>query len=137
MNWGEVDPPDSGDRDLAPFWLGVSARKLLVQKCLNCATHRWPPRGACETCRSFDLVWVAAGESAKIFSWTTVWQTSLEGFRDAVPYAVGIVELDGVPIRMIGYLDIAPDEILPGLGVSVNFREVRSGALLPTWVKSN
>ena len=133
-NWLEVEAPDVNDRELAGYWEGVSKRQLLVQKCASCDTYRWPPRGVCGVCHSLETSWTPAGSSGRLFTWTVVWHTNLAVFKDHTPYAVGVIQLDNAPIRMIGHLDMAPDALTIDMPVEVTFRELRDGVLLPVWV---
>src|SRR5579862_5212607 len=110
--WLDVEAPDVANRELAGFWEGTSRRQLLAQSCRNCGSFRWPPRGICGACRSLDSTWVPVGSSGLLFTWTVVWHTNLAVFRDNTPYAVGIVELDAAPVRMVGHLEMPPDDLV-------------------------
>lgn len=100
--------PDVKDRELAGFWEGTAAGELRVQRCSKCSTFRWPPRSACAECQSFEASWTKVAHEGELFSWTVVAQTGQEGFSQLVPYAVGVVQLDGVPVRMLGYIAADP-----------------------------
>jgi len=134
-DWLAVEAPDVSNRELAEFWKGTAGRQLLAESCDSCGTVRWPPRGICGSCHSLDTRWVPIGSKGRLFSWTVVWHTNLEVFKDHTPYAVGIIALEQVPIRMVGHVEMEPSEVAVDMPLEVAFREVQSGLLLPVWVE--
>lgn len=44
-------------RDQDVFWAGVAESKLLIQKCADCGTLRYPPGPSCSACES--LSWMS------------------------------------------------------------------------------
>lgn len=115
--------PDRDDPDNAPFWDGTDEGRLLVRHCADCGRHHWPPRLGCPHCGGAAVSWVEARPKGTIFSWTVVHRSQTPGFEDEVPYAVLLVELDGLDgVRMIGNLvDAGPETIAPGLAVEAVF----------------
>jgi uncharacterized OB-fold protein len=43
--------------DTAPFWEGLEAGELRVQRCGSCRTYRFPFAPVCHVCGSFELTW--------------------------------------------------------------------------------
>jgi uncharacterized OB-fold protein len=43
--------------DTAPFWEGLEAGELRVQRCSSCGTYRFPFAPVCHRCLSFELTW--------------------------------------------------------------------------------
>ena len=127
--------PDTTDRDLAPFWAGTAAGELRVQRSRDTGRLQWPPRGSAVGVADFDLEWVAVPTTGTLFSWTVVRQTGLAGYRDITPYAVGIVQLDEVPIRMVGYLDADPDSLVADEPLVARFVPVSDDITLPIWAR--
>lgn len=128
--------PDVTDRELAGYWEGTAKNELRVQKCAKCATFRWPPRSACAECQCFDATWTAVAQEGELFSWTVVGQTGQEGFSNLVPYAVGVVQLDGVPVRMLGYVDEDPKTLVGNERMRVKFVRKSDQVNLPVWVRA-
>lgn len=96
-------PDPTPDLDSMPFWEGLKAKELRLQKCRACGALRWPARAICNRCSSFEAEWVACREDARIASWIRTHQVFAPAFRDRVPYVVVQVVLDAQPdIRMIG-----------------------------------
>lgn len=129
-----INPPDRHDPELEPFWSGTEMDELRVQRCAGCGAVRWPPRPACPHCHAPNSDWVRVTEDGVLFSWTVVARTTLPDFADQVPYAVGVVALAGLPIRMIGRIDTDdPWSLRMEVPVRAVFRDHASGVRLPVW----
>jgi uncharacterized OB-fold protein len=118
----EIPVPDLTAPLFAPFWKAASEQRLEIQSCASCGQHRWPPRYRCKECGSFDVQWVEREARGKLYSWTVVGQKTARGHSE-VPYAVGVVELEGVPtIRLIGKLDgVRLDRLAVGLPLAARY----------------
>ena len=81
----------------APYWAGIDARRLLFQRCSGCGAAQLPPREACTTCLSPDLTWEETTGRARLVSWVVYHRAYHEGFGDALPYVVAVVELSEGP----------------------------------------
>jgi uncharacterized protein len=129
-----INPPDRHDPELEPFWDGTEKDELRVQRCAACGTFRWPPRAACPNCSSLETEWVRAPGRGELFSWTVVARSTLPDFEDQVPYAVGVVALEGMPVRMIGRIETDdPSGLQVGMPVTAVFRNHASGVRLAVW----
>jgi len=123
-----VPVPDS---DSAPFWEGCREHKLLIQKCSDCGTLRFPARRHCAECGSDASEWTEVSGTGKVFSWIVVnHPVPREVFGAEVPYVVALIELDeGVrmPSNIVG---IAPHEVEAYMPVEVVFNDF-NGTILP------
>lgn len=128
--------PDVTDRELAGYWEGTAAGELRVQHCTKCGSLRWPPRAACAQCQSMDAQWKSVPPRGELFSWTVVNQTTLEGFADLVPYAAVVVQLDEVPLRMLGYFMGDPATLVAGERLQAKFIKKSDTVTLPVWERS-
>lgn len=54
-----------------PFWRAAERSELLLPRCAECGTFRWPPGPFCPCCRSQQTEWVLPGP-ARIYSFTLV-----------------------------------------------------------------
>jgi uncharacterized OB-fold protein len=96
-------PLPTMDRDSLPFWEGVRAGELRIQRCRGCGAYRWPARAICNCCRSFDAEWVKASGKGVVKSWVVTHQVFARAFQDDVPYSVILVQLEEqVDLQMIG-----------------------------------
>ena len=96
-------PEPLPDEDSKPFWEGLSAGELRIQRCQGCNTLRWPARAICNRCASFDADWIACKEHGLVSSWIRTHQVFAPAYRERVPYVVVQVALVVQPdIRLIG-----------------------------------
>lgn len=118
----------------APYWDGVRADELRVQRCRDCSGYQWLAEWICHRCHSFDLGFEAVAPRGRIYSWERVWHPTHPALVAACPYVIVLVELphaDGV--RMIGNLVGDPRADVPiGAEVEAVF-EHHPDATLVQW----
>ena len=86
-----------------PYWDGLQAGQLRVQRCGSCGQLRHYPRPMCPACQSFEVDWVVLAGHGTVHSWTRPHQSALPGFADQVPYTLVTVDMaEGV--RLLGRL---------------------------------
>lgn len=66
---------------------------LMGSKCKKCGTTSFPPRADCESCMSGDFEFFEVTGKARLHTFTKI-VAAPTGFEDAVPYIVGVVDLD-------------------------------------------
>lgn len=128
------------DFDTAEWWMGTKQHKYLVRQCNDCS-HKWfPPFPACSKCTSMDLSWFETSGKGVIHSYVVVTQPILSAFIEAVPYVVGLIELDdcheadGSLVRVAGVLLDDEDAVAIGLPVEVRFDETKEpNIVIPRW----
>nr|WP_217704047.1 OB-fold domain-containing protein [Schlegelella koreensis] len=97
-----VPEPDELSR---PFWDGLVAERLRIQRCRACATWQFGPEWICHRCHAFDPDWVDVAPRGLIHSWERVWHPSHRALQGRVPYLVVLVELpDAGGVRLVGNL---------------------------------
>jgi len=112
------------DKDSAPWWEGLAAGELRVQRCGDCGTLRWPARAICNHCRGFDAEWVAMSGRGTIKSWIRTHQPFHPAFAEDLPYVTLLVALDEQPdIQMIGAFANRNAEPATGAPVRALFRD--------------
>jgi hypothetical protein len=125
-------PIPDPDPDTAPFWAGCVEHKLLIQRCLACGKHQFPPSSVCAACGDDSLEWVESSGKGKVFSWIVVTHPVPKTvYADDVPYVVALVELEeGVrmPTNIVG---CKSDAIVAGMQVDVLFDRVTDDLVLP------
>jgi uncharacterized OB-fold protein len=99
-----------------PFWDGVAAGKLRLQRCRGCARHVFYPRPVCPYCTSADLEWIDASGRGTVHSFTIVHRAP-PGFDP--PYAVALVDLAEGVRMMTGLLGLDPGQAAVGLEVEL------------------
>jgi len=105
-------PEPTPDLDSLPFWKGLEAGELRIQRC-TCGALRWPARAICNRCGSFDAEWIDCKPQALLQSWIRTHQVFAPAFRDRVPYVVVQVSLVVQPdIRLIGNWQCDRDPIV-------------------------
>lgn len=89
----------------APFWTGLLAGRLMVQRCPACGTWQFGPEWLCHHCHRFDPDWVEVTPSGVIHSWERVWHPSHQALKGHGPYVAVLVDLpDAGHVRMVGNL---------------------------------
>ena len=88
---GKIGPrPDGVD---APFWEGLAAGELRMQRCSSCQNWMWPPGWRCSRCGGWELAWEAVPPEGVIYSWTRTWHAFAPELKDVLPYVSLLVEL--------------------------------------------
>ncbi len=125
-------PVPAPDADSAPFWRGCREHRLLLQQCKGCGKFRFPAAQFCPACRSDAAEWLEASGRGTVYSWiVVVHPVPGDIYRDDVPYAVALVDLEeGVrmPTNIIG---CDPRYIRAGMAVTVTFDDVSAELTLP------
>lgn len=134
VNWEEVPLPDVDQPELAPYWEGTRQGELRICSCEHCGKDLWPPRAACWNCGSLDQCWKVVAGKGTLFTWTVVGHATVPGFKDLIPYAVGVVTLDDAPsVRMTGRLLTPADQLEIGAPMRAVFEHVNERVTLPVW----
>jgi uncharacterized OB-fold protein len=125
------------DDQSAPFWNAASEHVLTLARCSRCTEFSHPPDVACPRCGATDpdFVFTPVDGAGSIRSWTTMHQSFLPGFDDAVPFVLVDVELSAQPdLRLIGRLVDGPDAALRvGAPVELTFEDIGGGVAVPAW----
>jgi uncharacterized OB-fold protein len=108
------------DRDSQPFWDAAERGELVVQLCSNCGRRQYPPMPVCANCHSAELSWTPAPPSGRLYSWVVVHHPISEIYADQVPFAVGLVDCDG--LRMVVRLEGPPEGLAAGVEVELGVR---------------
>jgi len=124
-----VDPPrhqrprPEPTRFTEPFWEGLRAGELRIQRCLECAHWRWTPQLACPKCWSERYEWVPSQGRGELYSYTVV-HRSIDPERFAAPYVLAVVRLDEGPHLLTNLVECTPDVIEVGMRVVVRFERL-------------
>ena len=113
---------------LAEFFRRLRAGGLSTTRCRSCEKLHWPPRVACPQCHSEDVEWVDLPTGGTIYAFSAMLVGAPTGMEQDLPFAVGLVDLDGIPLRIFGRIDGKPwNELAIGDRVRVESFEVPDG----------
>lgn len=79
-----------------PFWAGTKKHELWVQYCTNCNKFFFYPREVCpyDLSPMDKLKWVQVSGKGRVYSYTTVYQSSVPAFTEEAPYVHATIQLD-------------------------------------------
>jgi uncharacterized OB-fold protein len=120
--------------DMRPFFEAAKRHELVVQRCRQCGTHRFPAREICSSCLSRDAEWVRVSGEGEVFSYNVMHQVYHPGFAGEVPYAVVVVKLKEGAKMNSNLLGITPHDIEIGMPVRVVFEDISDQVTLPKFV---
>ena len=107
------------------YWREIPARfRLEAVKCLDCGRVIYPVRRVCPECRGARFEALALSPRGKVVTATVVHVAPTE-FQMEAPYAMAIVETPERARLMVQVVDCEPEEVQPGLDVTLEFRLVR------------
>lgn len=98
-------PLPEADGLSTPYWDGLRARRIMVQRCAHCSAWQWGPEWICHACHRFDPAWTEIKGEGVIQSFTRVWHPvhpALDGRGAYLAVVVGLPHAGG--IRMVGNL---------------------------------
>ncbi|MFE7237767.1 bifunctional MaoC family dehydratase N-terminal/OB-fold nucleic acid binding domain-containing protein [Streptomyces sp. NPDC057580] len=124
------------NRDNAGFWQGVAEHRLLIQRCRECETLRFPWLPGCNACGCQEWDTVEASGEGTVFSHVVMHHPPFPAFSasdEAGPYAVALIELaEGV--RMVSNVVGVPcDKVRTGMSVKLEFLRTGPELELPVF----
>lgn len=129
-----LDDPHA-DQATQPFWDAAAQDRLIAAKCTHCGTFRLPPYPYCTVCRTQGVEWVELPGTGAVYTFTVIRHPLAPHLADVVPYAVGMIELDGTQgpgARLqLNITDCDPDALTIGTPVRVYFDHVNAAMPVP------
>ena len=119
------------DEESRPYWEACARHELYIQKCKNCGTVFYYPRGFCPEDLSADFEWVKCSGRGKVYTYTVTRQNQSSGFRDKVPYVMAYVELEEGIRMLTNIVDCDPKDVAVGMSVEVTFEDVTPDISIP------
>jgi uncharacterized OB-fold protein len=130
---GLTDP--HADESTQPFWDAALEGRLIAPRCTNCGTFVLPPQPFCFSCQHQQFEWVELPGTGTVYAFTVVRHPLSPRLQEVVPYASGVIELDGTQgagARMIGNIvDCDPDEVRIGDRVRIVFDRISETFAVP------
>ena len=125
-------PLPGADDVSAPYWKAAAEGRLLVQQCPTCGHRQWYPRALCTACGA-DPEWLECSGLGTVHTFTVIRQMGMPPFRDELPYAVAMVELEEGPMIFGNLTDCVVDDITIGMPVEVWFTKAEDDIGIPSW----
>jgi uncharacterized OB-fold protein len=116
------------DADSEPYWEGVSAGELRLQRCDRCGAAVFYPRAVCPHCHGDSLTWFRAAGTATVYSYTVAHRAFGE-FADQTPFTVALVDLDEGVRMMTRIIGAPPGGVWIGQRVRMEVAQVADAHL--------
>ncbi len=107
-----------------PYWDGLRAHELRMQRCRACGKLVFYPRSNCSFCLSADLEWRRITGNGTVYTFTIARRATAPQFEDEVPQKIAVVELDEGPRITTTLVNVAPEAITIGMRVRPVFDDV-------------
>ena len=128
-------PLPTPDADTAAFWRGLRGGELLLQHCADCGHVQYYQQAICRACGSENLEHRPASGRGKVHSFSVVHRAPGPAFKDDVPYAVILVELEEGPRMISTFTNGPPDEVTFDMDVVLALEKVSEEITLPRFRK--
>jgi uncharacterized OB-fold protein len=119
------------NEDSAPFWDYCRRHELRMQQCKSCGYIRFPASVVCPKCHSLEAEWVKLSGRGKVWSFIVYRQVYHPAFKDDIPYAVAIIELDEGPRLESNVIGCKMEDIHIDMPVDVTFEDANDEITLP------
>jgi uncharacterized OB-fold protein len=118
--------------DSLPFWKGLKAHELRLQRCRSCRQAFFYPRNVCPHCLSGDVEWFHASGRGRVHTFVV---NHLPGrnFPLDAPYVIAVVELEEGPRLLTNLVGVEPDpaKIRCEMPVVIEYVDVTEEFTLP------
>jgi uncharacterized OB-fold protein len=98
---------DERSTQLSAFYEALKTGRLTTTKCAKDGVV-WPPRLVCPKCHSKELAWVDLPRQGWLYAFSAVLAGAPLGMEAEMPFVVGLVILDGSPLRLFGRIVGSP-----------------------------
>ncbi|PZW39307.1 hypothetical protein C8P66_13042 [Humitalea rosea] len=115
------------------YWEALTRRELVLKYSPAAGRYYHPKRIVCTETGSDALEWRRASGRGTIYSFSEVHRAPSPAFAASVPYTVGIVALEE-GVHLFTRLIANPGPIAIGAPVTVDFRVLEGGVLLPVFL---
>jgi uncharacterized protein len=106
--------PEPLDDPIAdPFWEAIRSGHLVLPRCSVCHEWQWYPDPTGTDCVDGELEWCAVRPTGVVHTRTRIHRPLLPGSDAALPYSVGLIDMDDAPgVRLAAFLaDDQPAEV--------------------------
>jgi hypothetical protein len=113
-----------------PHWEGLKRHELLIQRCIACGKHWFPPSHRCPACLSIEYEWAPVSGKAHLWSWIHMWQRYYPAFEAEIPYNVAYVELEEGVRMMTNLVDVDLEDLRCDMPLEPVFEDVTADVTL-------
>lgn len=114
--------------DSLPYWEGLRAGRLVLQRCGACGVVRHYPRPVCASCFSMAVGWIEASGRGIVHSWTETHHAFLPSLAADLPYVLVTADLDE-GVRLLARLRGSADGLHAGAAVQCGFEPLGEWAV--------
>jgi uncharacterized OB-fold protein len=123
------------DADIKPFYDGLREHKFLLFRCTTCGAWYWPAA----YCRFHpnkpfmaEMEWTESSGRGTVATFNIIYTSFHPGFKDEVPFAFAMVQLDEGPMTGSTIVECRPEAVYVGMPVEVVYDDVEElGLTLP------
>jgi uncharacterized OB-fold protein len=119
------------DEASAPYFEGAKQHKLMLMRCGDCGTWRYPSRFHCPNCWSENTEWKQASGKGSVYTYAAMHQLYHPGFEPDLPYVVAVIELEEGPRIPSNIVGINKDDVRVGMPVEVTFEDIDAETSIP------
>ncbi|MDJ1434390.1 OB-fold domain-containing protein [Halostagnicola sp. A-GB9-2] len=107
------------------FYDRLREDSLSTTRCDECDALHFPPRIVCPECTGDDLSYTSLPHEGTLFAFSVVRGSAPIGMTDDVPFVMGIVDLEGVDVRLSARIDgAAYDDLSIGDRVTLKIVDI-------------
>ncbi|GGN09237.1 Zn-ribbon domain-containing OB-fold protein [Halarchaeum nitratireducens] len=111
------------------FYANLDDGSLTTTECADCGELHFPPRVVCPECTSDDLSYASLPHTGTLHAFSVMRAGAPIGKVDDLPFVVGIVDLDGVDVRLSARIDDAEyDDLTIGDPVTLKVVDIEGPA---------
>jgi uncharacterized OB-fold protein len=129
-------PPDDLPAFHRPFWEGLKAHQLKLQKCEN-GHLRFVPTEICGKCGSQEWTWQPMSGRGTVYSYSVVHRGPTPAYQADAPYVIAHVELAEGPRMISNLIGCDPKAVRIGMPVEVVYEDVTSDWTLYKFTPTN
>jgi uncharacterized OB-fold protein len=128
---GYDKPLPAINEDTASYWEYCRKHELRMQKCQQCGYIRFPASIVCPKCHSLEAEWTRLSGKGRVYSFIVYRQVYHPSYKDDIPYAVAIIQLDEGPRMESNIIGCEMEDIKIDMPVEVSFDDVTDEISLP------
>lgn len=116
-----------------PFWSAAKQRRLVMQKCVRCATIDFFPKPWCIECGDRGLEWVEVRPEGTVHSHTVARAVMMNfpAWKDDIPLILCIIDLDDGPRMCAQLTGCSSEEVRIGMRVKAYFEDISEEVAIP------